>query len=153
MADQITVQSVVAMAIDLEKTGRAFYQALASACDDREISTLWLRLASEEAKHCASFARIAAGLPKPVARPSEEENERLHQIVKNAVLPKPAIVSHVALHGKLEEVLAMAIRMEQDSVSFYEGIARVIAPAHKAAVEQIIREEKQHLRDLRGLAV
>jgi rubrerythrin len=76
------------------------------------------------------------------------ETERLQQVVKNAIIPKPAVVSEVALHGSVKDALAMAIRMEQDSVCFYGGIALTVGPDHKAAIEQIIREEKQHVKAL-----
>jgi rubrerythrin len=151
MADSITARSIVEMAIDLEKTGEEFYEAMALGCGEGQISTLCKRLAGMEARHGRVFANIARQLPKSAAWPSEEETERLHQVVKNAVIPKPTVVSEVALHGKLADALAMAIRMEQDSVSFYEGIALAVGPDHKDAVEQIIREEEQHVKSLQAL--
>ncbi len=152
MTDPITADSVLATAIDMEQTGREFYIALAQGCGDPRVAGLCRQLATAEAEHATVFQNMRKRLPAqrrnlPL---SEEQAIRAHAMVKEFVVPRPALVSEVGLAGKLKDALNMAIQMEQDSVRFYEGVLRDAQPADAAVVNQIIDQEKSHLRNLKA---
>jgi len=155
MTDLVTAEKVLTMAVDLEETGRGFYEALALGCGNREMAALCARLAKAEAQHAAVFQEMRKRLPrtdrtKPL---TDEQAARVHSMVKDFVIPKPPMVSKVALHGQAKDALAMAIQMERDSVRFYENILRDVQPSQAAAIDDIIRQEKMHLHDLMALGV
>jgi rubrerythrin len=152
MADLTTADEVLAMAVDLEEMGQTFYRSLAQGCGDRKVAALCVRLAEAEARHAAVFRTMRKRLP-PGSRKrllTDEQASRAHAMVKEFVVPKPDLVHEVGMGGQLSQALAMAIQMEQDSVRFYEGILRDVHPDESAAVDEIIEQEKAHLRSLKA---
>jgi rubrerythrin len=139
---------VVQMAIQMEETGRDFYEAVGSATTDPEIIKLCQRLAAEESNHREVFRKIRSEL----ARQGETIFLRDDQIAearraaKESILPNRETIYKVVTTGNVADLLAVAIQMERDAIRFYSGIAENIPD--RTAVEVIIQEEQGHLRVL-----
>ncbi len=148
MAEAITADKVLAVAFDMEEMGRTFYLSLAEGCGNQQMAVLCNRLSREELKHADTFNQMrkeAGGKAIPL---SDRQAQQFHELVKEAVMPKPPDVSKLVLKGGVQEALDMAIRMEQDSISFYENILRPVRPDQLSVVQEIIHQEKRHLSDL-----
>ncbi|MFB3894219.1 MAG: ferritin family protein [Phycisphaerae bacterium] len=155
MAEPINADKVLSVAIDMENTGKTFYEALAHGCGKPDMAKLCIRLAREETKHAAVFSRMLNQLSKgdrtmPL---DDDQAEQFHLAIKDAVIPRPQKVRDVVLHGGIGDALAMAARMEQDSIRYYENVLRPIQPEQASAVNLIISEERKHLADLRAQMV
>jgi rubrerythrin len=146
-------EQVCVMAMEMEQVGRDFYTALAGGSDDRRVRTFCAVVAGEEGQHYESFQRMreqfAQAGPDPDISPQMQEE--LRQLVANRVQPNAAAVQKVAIGGELADALDMAIRMEQDSIDFYQAIG-VFLPSVKEALRKIVREENAHLTALRVLS-
>ena len=144
-----TGRDVVQMAIDMERVGQAFYEALAGGCDNPKISALCVRLARAEAAHGARFKVIFDSLPNTTAGLpiSETQRAEAERWIASHVLPSPTEVQKVGLGGSIKDAVAMAVKMESDSIRFYNAMLKLIPSGH-AEIGEIIREEESHLRDL-----
>ena len=153
MGEPATADEVVQMAMDMERTGRTFYESLGSACDDRGVSRLCVRLAEQEAAHYAVFEKMHRQLAEggQAKLLSDQQAARAHELVRAFVVPTPEEVRRVALGGKLADALDMAIQMEKDAVRFYSSVVEVL-PGEMDPVTKVIQEEEAHLRDLLALA-
>jgi rubrerythrin len=155
MIELTTADAVLAMAIDMEQTGKEFYEALALGCGNSQVAALCNRLALAETQHANVFATMRRRLPQD-GQPlplTEEQSIRAHDLVKDFVIPNPETVHKVGMGGKLRDALDMAIQMEKDSVTFYETVVRDVQSSEAGAVKRIIDEEREHLRSLKAQVI
>jgi rubrerythrin len=150
MPNPITAEKILAVAIDLEKTGQMFYETLAGCCADAQVAALCSRLAKQEIAHAALFGKVRAELPRndQAAPLTEEQAEQFHSRLKDSAIPHPEKVRQIALSGNTQEALDAAIGMEQGSIRFYADILRSVAPDQAPVVEKIIAEERRHVEIL-----
>ena len=147
MAELKNAGDVLALAMELESLGRTFYESLALACDDAQVAKLSARLAKAEAKHFELFRKMRESLPAAIrTMPLDDKPAaQARELLKKLVVPRPEEVRRVALGGNLKNALNMAIRMEEDSVRFYEGVLLGAQANHAPAIRRIVQEEKGHL--------
>lgn len=152
MSDVKSAEEVFAAAMAMELVGKEFYTALAMASDRADVREFCRFAAAAEAKHYAAFRQMRdAWLGSRRAAPlSPETVERLRAMVKANIQPDPQAVRKVGVQGSLKDALAMAMRMEQDSIGFYQGMAAAM-PDLGAQIRPILVEENSHLRDLESL--
>ena len=145
---------VLQVAVEMERIGKDFYEALAGGCDDRQVASLCLRLAKDEAAHAMTFRRMLANAPGAAGRPRLSEDKLLaaHELAKSQVIPDSAKVHKVGMGGHIKDAVAMAIGMEKDAIQFY-GRMRAFVPGADAALVAIIDQEKGHLAALTALRV
>ena len=60
------------------------------------------------------------------------------------VVPMQDQAADVARDGSVPEILDLAVKMEDDSVSFYSDLLRAVDPKDAEAIQTIIDEEKRH---------
>ena len=138
----VTVSSgaeVLEMAMAMERIGRDFYVALAMSCDNEDVRAFCLRAAKEEKGHEAAFLEIQKEwtAATKAGRVSAEAATELGYLAKGRIQPNPGAVRKVAVGGKLEDALALAMKMEQGAIDFYQEIgARV--PASAASQDRLL---------------
>ena len=149
MDEAMTADRLFQVALELEETGQIFYEALAASTGNRQVAALARRLAQQELDHFHKFERMRrqAAQAGPAEPMSPDELVHVQQLVREKVIPSEAGVRRIAATAKLGEALEVAIRMEEDSVTFYS--AMLTAEGVDAdAVRKIIDEEKAHVRTL-----
>jgi rubrerythrin len=149
----MTGDKVLAMALDMEQTGRDFYTALAAGCGNRQIAALCTRLAQAEATHATTFLAMRKRLAQAgrTRLLTDEQSAQVHAMVKEFMIPKPDAVQTLALHGSAMDAVNMAVKMERDSVRFYRGMVPALPAEDVPVVERIIAEEERHARDLEAM--
>jgi rubrerythrin len=147
-----SAEEVFAAAMAMELVGKEFYAALAKVSDRADVREFCRFAAAAEAKHYGAFRQMRdAWLGGRRATPLAPETvEKLRAMVMANIQPDPQAVRKVGLQGSLKDALDMAIRMEQDSVGFYQGILALL-PDLGAQIRPILVEENSHLRDLQSL--
>lgn len=152
MTDSITAADAITMAIALEQAGQEFYEALALGCGSPKVAALCARLAVAEAEHAGQFRQMRQRLScagRPVA---DAQAVAARARVRREVIPPPVVVHQVGMDGRLEDALDMGIRMEQDSIRFYEAMQTEGQTLEDAAIlRAIIEQENQHLSELKAL--
>ncbi len=142
---------VLEMAKDIEKRGLEFYQFQAGRTDNQEIKELFLKLAGDEQDHYERFEKLEQVVRDETGEEAEyvydaEVSAYLNSLVEFSVFPAEAETEEKFTGSR--GVIEMAIRAEKDSILFYSEMLPYNKENTKKVLNQLIKEEKQHLLDL-----
>jgi rubrerythrin len=149
---------ITQMAVQIEKNGEAFYNSLAEATTDKAMKEAFTYLAGEEKKHIAVFEKLTGALDKEQlkamygAKLVDEAEGYLKALADSRVFAHDADILQWAKEGKTrDEVLLTAIILEKDSILFYQEMRNYVREQDRKVVDDIIKEEKAHVRKLAEL--
>jgi len=145
-------EEIYQIGIEIEKNGKAFYQAATEKVDDSDAKKLLSDLSKWEDNHISIFEKLQASLPEDATSAGsfdpDEESVRYLKAVAD---------SHIFLQGKdagelietcknVIEILKMALQFEKDSVVLYTSM-RDMVPEHlgKDTVNRLANEEVTHV--------
>jgi rubrerythrin len=151
---------LIDMAVERERGSMAYYGTLAELVEDGLTQNALKNLAATEAHHLAQLEKLRK-LTTKFAPTSEEYNEDykvyLKDLVDSAVFSNSEAARALARKAaNKDEALQFAQWGEKDKLLLYQEIRGLIAPSERGLLEEIIGDEKSHLRDLtkmRGLLV
>ena len=155
MADKtqtdVTQDGVVQLAIQMEEIGRDFYEALAGATRDPRVLQLCHRLAGEEENHRQAFSRLHSELAErgESVMLTDEHVATARKRLREHIVPNSDAVRQVACGGSVGDAIDLAVKMEAEAVRFYTHLAEGMQAGN--CVEQIVAEERKHLRLLSAL--
>lgn len=144
------------MAIQVEKDAQAFFKEAASYYASSQARRMLLDLAAMEAEHEAIFQALKERI--------DEEGRAGTPIALHARQDLPMIAAGVFVDGihrqlaeqftgreKPHEIVRRAIEFEKDTIVFLVDLKNFLdAPADKAHIDSIIREELGHVVKLVG---
>jgi rubrerythrin len=138
------------IAMELEEASRVFYETLAEEAGDHDLADLCRNLAAQESNHYRRFMNMSAELvQRPASRPlTWDELHFAQMLIEERVLSDPDDAQEAALNADVSGVLETAIRLEKDSVLLYSELLHEVEEKDVPAVQQIIDEEKSHVRSL-----
>jgi rubrerythrin len=138
------------IAMEMEDTGRVFYEKLAQTSQNPAIAELCRNLAKQEAEHYETFKKLGAELVKrPVSRTLTWDELSFAQIlIEERVMSNPEMAEEAASSGDVSALLDTALQLEKDSVLFYRELLDEVDEKDAPAVQEIIDEEKRHVRAL-----
>ncbi len=149
-----SILEAVEVALMMEEEGIRFYTLAEQKAGDPELKQLFSLLRDKEHQHIETFRRFFGDLSTRSSDPDAElwllDTEvasYFRAAVESAVFPtKGAAERAIAgLHGAAE-ILRLALRMEKDSVLFYNGLlAAAPWPEARALVEKVVAEERRHV--------
>lgn len=143
---------LVEIAISVEKTGAAFYNALAKSTGNSAARTSFQHLADMEREHIRVFQGMLGAVASQEGRP-EEYTYYLRALVDTAVFPNESAASEKASMIKSEgDAITLAVGAEKDSILFYYEMRDLLPVHEQALVDKVIAEEKSHLRYLAELS-
>lgn len=144
-----SADTALQIAMQMEKLGKIFYQALADSSQNAEIAAIAAKLAADERKHLWTLQRMYYSLPidQCGAKLTEEQLEAAAGKYYSLILPTADEVRQVAQEGDMAKILAMAIQMEADSIAYYSSMAGTVG-SDAAVLKSIVQEEKKHLERL-----
>ena len=151
MGYNFSADEIFEMAKQIEVNGAAFYRKAAEKVAGEKEKKFLKALADMEDQHEKIFADMQADLKK------EEKESQVFDPEGEAVLYLKAMADTKIFFKKeepgqeLKEILAAAIKTEQDSIVFYLGMKELVpGAAGKQRVDDIIKEEMGHIRLLAG---
>ena len=136
-------------ALQHEAKAVAFYERAAEITQNDESRMLFLKLIGLEEEHATVLLEKVKGAPCGKAFDVDAYVQTLEGSATDAISPEEAVVM---ASGSPHQVLEMAIRMEEQAVKNYEGLAQeatdmeVIAHCHEMAAE-----ERKHANELTNL--
>jgi rubrerythrin len=137
------------VAMELERTGLAFYHEIARQTDNEQAKAVYDYLATSEKRHLRTFKKLLGG--KALSAPQSYKGEYrkyLRVLLQDRVFPSSAIArSRAAKSGPLAAIRA-GINAEKDSILFYTELLDLVPPSDRTALDKILAEEKRHLRRL-----
>jgi len=155
MADLLTLDEIMAMAIQMEAGAAAFYRRTAGNARDEKLQAMLTGFAATEDSHKQTFAAMRRKAAETVAKKAGAS-----QLAGEGGLFMEALASGIRAEGSgadssemagnpsADRVLAFAVEMEKEAVLFYVGMRDIVPMPDREWLERIIAEEKQHLTTL-----
>lgn len=139
-----TLESILDLAVNLEKQGQVFYEQASAAATAPEMKEMFALLAAEEKKHCAIYTdlyELHAGV-------SADEQELLGEYGKFIQLLIKEITQCLVFEEIFtqEELIARALMFEKNTLLYFAEVKPLFRGKAGAIVEAICREEKRHIR-------
>lgn len=147
-----TATEAFEMAMEIEKNGEVFYNAVAKQAAQAEVKTLFEELARQEQKHYAVFQKMAGNVTETPSFPTSEYDDYklyLQVTLDNALFSGPdKALSAAERAPDQKEALRVAIGFEKDTLLFFYDLRDMVAETDREKLAGIIGEEKTHLRRL-----
>ena len=151
MADLFTAAEVAELGIQIEKNGCAFYRKLAEKTKNEDTQQIFQYLAEEEKRHIVAFQKIHDAV-------QEYEPEELYPDEYFAYMRDLASEHVFAQIGvgtaRAEEIdddlqaIELALRFENESISFFEAMKKLVIERDVAIIESLIVQERRHVEKL-----
>ena len=141
-----SLESVLDLAVWLEKHGQGFYEKAQQQATDAGIKELFGALAAEEGKHCA----IYSDLYEFYTGKSAEGEELLGEYGKFIQLLIKEIAGALDFEGALtqKELITRALQFEKNTLLFFNEVKPLFRGKAGTIIEAVCREEKKHIQQL-----
>ena len=141
-----SLESVLDLAVWLEKHGQDFYERACDKAVDVGLKETFSALAREERKHCA----IYTDLYEVYTGKSAEGDELLGEYGRFIHLLIKEITDSLSFEEMLsqEELIARALQFEKNTLIFFAEVKPLFRGKAGAIIEAICREEKRHIQQL-----
>ena len=142
-----TLAEVYDLGLRIEKNGEKFYRDAMKQAWSSSIADMLKMLAEEEVKHADFFTKRMDTLKQKRENPflDEMSASMLRDIMGNQIFSlEDADVSKLR---SVDELVAVAIEFEKDTIVFYEMIASFMTDKEtRRELKEIIEEEQRHVR-------
>jgi len=147
---------LVNVAVGIEKNGIAYYDSLAELTTDAALKDVYNYLANVERKHVEIFQNMlnsVGGYQPTYASGTEEEYELyLKALVDSVVFTNDRVARQTAQKASSPaEAIQTALGAEKDSIIFYCEMRDLVPERDRSIIDEIINEEKSHVRQLSNL--
>lgn len=152
MNSEITGDYVLQMAQRIEHNGADFYMLAAEQAPEMA-QPLLQGLAQQELEHEQQFAQLRESLAQTEANqidPDGEEATFIQGLLEGRFFDPQAVPADYFTGGEtFRDILLTAIRLEKESIAFYEGLKAILTDTKALlVVELIIVAEKRHVGEL-----
>jgi rubrerythrin len=151
MAARYSACEIVELAIQIEKNGKRFYSDIKKKTDSAEAREAFDRLAKDEDEHLKAFNEIFNGVCdySPEGAYPDEYFSFMNSLASEYIFTE----ENRAVAENYTEALDLGIKMEKDSILFYQEMKKMVPERSRDTIDRIITEEKGHFRklcDLKG---
>lgn len=154
MANVFSGSEIVEVGIQIEKNGRDFYREVKNCSQDETSKKAFEYLMEAEENHIRTFEKILSSV-KTFKQPESYEGEYFSYMKaladEHIFTGKNAGCSMAEKASSDAEAVEMGIGFEKDSIRFYEGMKKIVPERDHGLLDALIREEKEHLRELGDL--
>lgn len=145
---------IVELGIQIEKNGRDFYNILTKKLKNQKSADIFKYLAGEEEKHIKVFQDILNKNQKyePSGLDTDEYFAYMNALASGYIFTQKDKGEEIAKKIKSDnEAVNMGIGFEKDSIIFYEGMKKVVPQFDVKIVDELIKQEQGHLKQLSDL--
>ena len=154
MGNIFSGSDVIEIGIEIEKNGKDFYDALSNKSKNQGAKGVFKYLAGEEEKHIMAFQEILKKVNKyePAEGYPGEYLAYMNALAGEYIFTEAGkgIMIAKKLNSDSEAVNA-GIGFEKDSILFYEGMKKMVPDYEYNALDELIRQEQEHLNKLAEL--
>jgi rubrerythrin len=148
----LTAAEALKWALEIEKNGETFYNAVAAESADPEVKALFTDLAAQEWGHYQVFQQMLERVrPDPdLSKLDYDEYQSYLQVALDSALfagPDKGLTLAEQAQDR-ETALRAAMGFEKDTLLFFYDLREMVSEAERGVVSGIILEEKAHLRRL-----
>jgi rubrerythrin len=145
---------VLTFAVEIEKNGKKFYENVAQNSDDPKVKEIFSWLKDQEEQHVLDFEKLLdkVNYYQPNETYSGEYMEYVKALVDNHVFHTGVDAKALAETVKSrKDALELGLKFEKDSILFFTELKNVVAPRDHGVIEDLITQEREHIRVLAGL--
>ncbi len=139
------------MAVAIERSGEAFYQASADAANDDRLKKFFGFMVDQERKHSELFLNMKEGhedYDLPESYPGEARSF-VQSFVRDEVFATPEEAGRRTREiNDPFDAVDMALQFERESIAFYSGMKQLVRRSDHEIIERVIEEEHDHIRRL-----
>jgi rubrerythrin len=150
MQECFSQDDVIKMALQIEQSGKAFYETAAQKATDPKLTELFRYLAGEEDSHIETFQKLSnevksgsktLGITKP------EDLLYLETMMKSQLFQgADKAINLVQTASTPVEVLSRALDFERDVVLFFVKLFRMVCEKDRKLISKLIKEEEHILK-------
>ncbi len=144
MASFVNAADAVAIAVEIERRGQAFYLSVRDKTLGDKDKEFFAFMAEEERRHENIFSTMLkrlGGLTLPAGSDDDEYFAYVRAVIDSNDLFMPNLESAV-----MESPLGTAMRFEKDSLLFFHSLQALVPDSEKQHLTFCIDEERKHLR-------
>lgn len=141
-----SLESVLDLAVWLEKHGEDFYERACARADDQGLKETFSALAKEERRHCAIYTDLYEMYTGKSAEGDEllgEYGQFIHLLIKEV-----SESLNFAEISSQEELIAGALQFEKNTLLFFAEVKPLFRGKAGSIIDAICREEKRHIQQL-----
>ena len=148
----LTAAEALKWALEIERNGEAFYNAVVAKSTDPEVRTLFEDLAAQERGHYRAFQKMLEEVkPDPdLSKLDYDEYQTYLQVALDGALfagPDKGLTLAKQAQDR-ETALRAAMGFEKDTLLFFYDLREMVSEAERGAISDVILEEKAHLHRL-----
>ena len=150
----LTGDELVEIAIRLEERGAAFYEGAAETATSPGITALFHDLAEQEMYHRRAFQGMGRDVVELALSPYQwaEFQAYVGALLQQNLFDKPhGALSQAAGATEEGEALQAALGFEKETLLFYYELREALRGEGQQVLDDIIQEEKRHIRRLSGM--
>ncbi|MBM3188879.1 MAG: hypothetical protein FJZ90_09175 [Chloroflexi bacterium] len=153
MSIQLTGADVIDLAVQTELRGERFYREAIRKADSAEAKDLFTYLADEEVRHKQVFEGLGGQivLTQTDVTSWEEAMGYIQAIVDREFFDKDAPIRAIPVAQNVPDMVRQAIDFEKQTLLFFYGLRDLVQPANRPLIDQIMEEEKSHVRRLSAM--
>jgi rubrerythrin len=152
MSLSFNAREIYSIGVEIETNGRSFYEAAVKKSTDKAAREFFQELAGWEGQHIALFQKLLDDLPARAGAddlfdPQGEAEAYLQATADSHVFIKNKDMAGLVAQCKsAQDILAVAMSFEKDSVVFYTAMKKVVAPnLGQDKIDRLINEELKHI--------
>ena len=151
MGLMLSSEEVFSLAMEIEKSGHAYYTTIAESADFGDVAELFTFLAAQEIAHYRFFEELKQLAPELVvdAQEWEQTSEYIRATTESRFFVGEDRAIQLAKSAKTAlEAVDYAIGFEKDTLLYFFELHNVSPPESKASAMKIVEEEKRHVKML-----
>ena len=143
MQEIFSVEDVINVMIELETRGNEHYLSLSKQTQSEELKNLFLNLANAEQKHKLRYENFKKEILNfEHENVSDDYEAYMLSLLKQTI----RFLNETRNQINVEEGFLLAIQLEKDTILFLMELKSMIGQQFNADMEQIISEERGHLK-------
>ena len=155
MKVEFSRNEVIEMALQIEKRGLSFFEAMQKSASNENVEKVFGFLAAEEREHIATFEGLRNSKDRLQLQGPynwQEVGEYFGTLMDNMVFPEIEEGDELAKEIQDEfTAIQVAISIEKDNILFFREISDLVGEGDKTLLGELIEQEKGHIRKLMDL--
>jgi rubrerythrin len=150
----LTGDEIIEIAMRLEESGEAFYNAAAEKATTANLKALFEELALQERYHRRAFQQMGRDTVELGLSPEQWDEFQAYTgaLLQNSFFAKPENALNLAAQAQdAQAALRSALDFEKEAILVFQELVHAVRGPGKQTVERIIEEEKQHVQRLAAM--
>ena len=143
MQEIFSVEDVINVMIELETRGNEHYLSLSKQTQSEELKNLFLNLANAEQKHKLRYENFKKEI---LNFEHEDLSDDYEAYILSLLKQTIRFLNETRTQMNVDEGFRIAIQLEKDTILFLMELKSMIGQQFNADMEQIISEERGHLK-------